>query len=203
MNITLAFESAIAGGSISLLNGVDEIDHWIGASDVSKAEDLLINIDALLRNNDLSRRDIDLIAVSAGPGSFTGIRIGMATALGLKNGLGVSMTSVSALEAMSATSSRKDAIIVVPMGRNSVCVQKFTEVKTDQPPKAIDCDRFIEMVHQDSQNTYIVHEKLFTSDVELSHVANFGSNVAFAVGLFAIKNPNLTTAPLFISKAAQ
>ena len=203
MSITLAFESAIAGGSISLLDGVVEIDHWIGASDVSKAEDLLINIDKLLSNNILSRRDIDLIAVSAGPGSFTGIRIGIATAMGLKNGLDVSMASVSALEALAATSSHKDAIIAVPMGRNSVCVQKFTEGKADQPPYTLDHEQFEQIVRENKQNQYIVHEKLYISDVELSHVTNFGLNVAFAVGLFAIKNPNLTTAPLFISKATQ
>src|SRR5258708_18599521 len=96
---TLAIESAISGGSISLLKG-REIANWIGSSNVSKAEDLLANIDHLLAANDIALNEIDLITVSAGPGSFTGIRIGIATALGLKAGLGIAMSSESALKAI-------------------------------------------------------------------------------------------------------
>src|SRR5262245_20490522 len=124
--ITLAIESAIAGGSVSLLDGVNEIAAWTGSSDVSKAEALLVRIDDLMRENDVAKRDIGLIGVSAGPGSFTGIRIGIATALGLKNGLGVSMASESALKAtvyLQPSGCRMTA--AVPMGRNSVCLQMF------------------------------------------------------------------------------
>lgn len=201
-SITLALESAIAGGSISLLDDGNEIDHWIGHSDVSKAEDLLINIDELVRRNEFTLGDIGLIAISAGPGSFTGIRIGLATALGLKKGLGVPMASVSALEAV-ALSSAENSLVAVPMGRNSVCLQEFRDRKAGKPPYTLDSESFAAQVRLNIHNKYILHEKLFTPAIELSHVTNFGSNVAHAVGLLAITNPNNTVAPLFISKAAQ
>lgn len=203
MKITLAFESAVAGGSISLLRGLDELDFWIGSSDVSKAEDLLINSDALLSRNDLSRRDIRLVVVSAGPGSFTGIRIGVATALGLTKGLGVSMASVSALEAIAAATEDENIIVAVPMGRNSVCVQEFSQARATHEPHTVGMDRFVETVRQSLQKKYIVHEKLYTTDMRLGHVTNFGSNVAKAVGLFAVKNPGISVAPLFLSKVSQ
>lgn len=203
MSITLALESAIAGGSISLLSGVDEIDFWIGTSDVSKAEDLLINIDALLCRNDLSPRDIDLIAVSAGPGSFTGIRIGIATALGLRSGLQVLMSNVSALEAIAALSQHENMIVAVPMGRNSVCTQHFTQRKAAGEPHTIDGSKFVEIVRQDIESKYVMHEKLYSAYLRFAHVTDFGSDVAKAVGLFAIKNPNLVTEPLFVSKSAR
>lgn len=200
MRITLALESAIAGGSISLLDGEDEIGRWIGASDVSKAEDLLINIDALLKKNSVTRNDIGLIAISAGPGSFTGIRIGFASAMGLRDGLGVRLQSVLALAAIAASTAGKTANVAVPMGRNSICLQPLSD-KEVMPPYVLDRQRFVELVRNESQSRYVVHEKLYTDELRLTNIANFGSNVAKAVGLYAIRNPNITAEPQFISKA--
>lgn len=202
MSITLALESAIAGGSISLLDRELEIDNWTGSTDISKAEDLLVNIDKLLINNRVSRHDVRRIAVSAGPGSFTGIRIGLATALGLKNGLGAAMTTVSALEAIAATTTCKDIIIAIPMGRNSICLQQFINVTVGQP-NTLENERFVELVRNDNQNKYFVHEKLYSVELQLPNVLNFGANVAKAVGSYAIEHPDINVEPLFISKAAQ
>lgn len=202
MSLTLAFESAIAGGSISLLDGDDEIDHWIGSSDISKAEDLLINIDTLLSNNNFSRRDIKLIAVSAGPGSFTGIRIGIATAQGLKSGLAISMMSIPALNSIAATAADEELIVAVPMGRNSICLQRFNENETTSEPYLLDADKLAMQIRADKQSRYIVHAKLTSPENHFPNVTNFGSNVARAIGLFAIKYPNSNVKPLFISKTA-
>ena len=60
--IVLAIESAVCGGSISLLRDGRETANWIGSESVSKAENLLPNIDALLAANNVSRREIKLIA---------------------------------------------------------------------------------------------------------------------------------------------
>lgn len=202
MSITLALESAIAGGSVSLLDGNDEIARWIGASDVSKAEDLLLSIDALLSKNRLSSRDIGLIAVSAGPGSFTGIRIGLATAFGLKDGLGIGMRSVPALTAIAAAAANVAVSVAIPTGRNSVCLQQFAETSAC-PAYALDHERFVELVRRNDQNKYVVHERLYSSELQLPNIANFGSNVAKALGTYAINNPNVSVEPLFISKATE
>lgn len=200
MSITLALESAIAGGSISLLDGEEEIARWVGTSDVSKAEELLANIDAIARDSGLTRHDFDLIAVSAGPGSFTGIRIGLATVLGLKTGLGVKMQSVSALEAIAATASDKAVVVAVPMGRNSACLQHFSPGTSDHP-YTLDHDRFVELVRQDGQVSYLVHDTLYSAELQLPNVSNFGWDVARAIGVYAVTHPDVTVEPLFISKS--
>lgn len=202
MSITLALESAIAGGSISLLDGDEEIARWLGSSDVSKAEELLANIDAIAKDSGISRRDFGLIAVSAGPGSFTGIRIGLSTVFGLKTGLGVKMQSVSALEAIAATAGDKAVVVAVPMGRNSVCLQHFSPGTTDHP-YTLDHDRFVELVRQDNQTNYLVHDTLYSAEVQLPSVSNFGWNVAKAIGNYALTHPDLSVEPLFISKSLQ
>ena len=57
-------------------------------------------IDALLREHRLEVRDLDAIAVSMGPGSYTGLRIGVSTAKGLCFGAGIPLIAVPTLRAL-------------------------------------------------------------------------------------------------------
>lgn len=198
--LTLAIESAIRGGSISLLADGREIDNWIGSTDVSKAEDLLVDMDAILDRNSLSIRDINHVAVSAGPGSFTGIRIGIATALGLKTGLGIGMSSISALDAIVDVSSfDNEAIVAVPVGRNAICVQAFSSDKAAvDEPRSVSFEEFGEENRGEAH--LILHGSLFEQFGHLRNAVDFGENIAFAVARSCIKTRGTMTDPLFISK---
>ena len=71
-------------------------------STLTHSESILPMIDFCLKNANVSINDIDVIGVSAGPGSFTGVRIGIATVKGLAFGSEkIKCVSVSALEALS------------------------------------------------------------------------------------------------------
>lgn len=207
INTILAIESAIAGGSLSLMRDGIEIGNWISDDDVSKGEELLVNIDELLRTTSTSKKDIDLIAVSAGPGSFTGIRIGIATALGLKNGLCVPMASQSAMHVIAATERGHEILTVaVPMGRKAVCVQSFSTLNTDPAP--IDASQtmketdFFDLAAGNSRKgSYIVHSVLFEMMEPSPKTVDFGRNIAHAIGLMCSRYPDVTTDPLFISKS--
>jgi len=135
--IILSIESAIAGGSISLWSGGKEIDCWIGNGGVSRSEDLLPNIAEMLGRSSISRSDIGSVAVSIGPGSFTGIRIGIATALGLKNSLDIPCVGIATLEAMTSCSKSQGLVVAaVPMGRNAICFQGF-DLRDKHEPVAV------------------------------------------------------------------
>ena len=109
--IVLGIESAIAGGSACISNNDGEIDSWIGVGSVSRAEELLPNIDRLLRANSIGLKEIDRIIVSIGPGSFTGIKIGISTVLGLRAATGITCLGISTLKALSLIVGDVDTVV--------------------------------------------------------------------------------------------
>jgi len=95
--LTLAFDTATAAATSALADG-DEI---LGER-VSRAQTLLEDVDALLRQAGAHPSDLDRLAVGLGPGSFTGVRIGLAVARGLALSLDVPGAGVSTLAALAA-----------------------------------------------------------------------------------------------------
>lgn len=201
----LAIESAINGGSLTLLIDGVEISHWIGSASVSKAEELLVNIDAMLRTSGLSKNEINMVAVSAGPGSFTGIRIGLATALGLKNGLGIEMSSVSALTAMAAATDVQGTLVVaVPSGRKAICIQEFTrygDLTSVSEPQTITEDAFADTLDARVGSHFVLHGSLCANLETSISFTDAGVNIARSIGLYCSDRPETITDPLFISKS--
>jgi len=76
------------------------------------AESLLPGVDAVLRRASVTLRDVEGFAVSIGPGSFTGLRVGVATAKGLCFGSGRPVAAVPTLAAVCAGVSATDEPIV-------------------------------------------------------------------------------------------
>ncbi|MDT0648802.1 tRNA (adenosine(37)-N6)-threonylcarbamoyltransferase complex dimerization subunit type 1 TsaB [Autumnicola edwardsiae] len=66
----------------------------------SHAEKLHVFIEEILKDNDLKTTDLDAIAVSKGPGSYTGLRIGVSAAKGLCFSLGIPLISVPTLTSL-------------------------------------------------------------------------------------------------------
>jgi tRNA threonylcarbamoyladenosine biosynthesis protein TsaB len=95
--LTLAFDTATEVATSALVD-----DGEVLGERLSRAVTLLEDVDALLRQGGASAADVDLLAVGTGPGSFTGVRIGLATARGLALALGVPAAGVSTLDALGA-----------------------------------------------------------------------------------------------------
>ncbi len=96
----LNIETATQICSVSLSKGKEIIALRENDEKNSHAVQLSVFIEELLKTSGVSRKEIKAIAISKGPGSYTGLRIGVSTAKGLAYGLGVPLISVSTLQAM-------------------------------------------------------------------------------------------------------
>ncbi len=100
MSYILSLETATSVCSVALLHNkeIKASSHlFIGQSASSK---LAVMIDELLNRCDMTPAQLNAVAVSAGPGSYTGLRIGVATAKGLCYALGIPLIAINTLESM-------------------------------------------------------------------------------------------------------
>jgi len=96
----LSVDTSTARGSIALLEGVEVRAELRLFSPETHSARLLRSIEFLLESGGWKLSDLNLVAVGIGPGSFTGIRIGVSTALGLAQTLRIPFAGVSGLEAL-------------------------------------------------------------------------------------------------------
>lgn len=101
----LAIESSSAPASIAVTENDMPIGEFTICINRTHSEKLLPLIDSLLDAINLSAADIDLFAVSKGPGSFTGLRIGMAAAKLMAQTCGKPLIGVKTLEALAKNAS--------------------------------------------------------------------------------------------------
>lgn len=97
---TLGFDSTTATVTASLLKDGVQVASYSAISGTSHSTTLLPVIEGLLKASGITAKDLNLISCSAGPGSFTGVRIGVATAKGLAAPFDIPCIGVSSLEAM-------------------------------------------------------------------------------------------------------
>ncbi len=125
--LVLAIDTASPSPAVALAASGEVFEESLpGAGRAS--EDLLPSIERLLAQSKLRLLDCERLAVCAGPGSFTGLRIGLATAWGLARALGCPVESVSTLEAL-AEAARSDGaaqiLAALDAGRGDASVALF------------------------------------------------------------------------------
>ena len=98
----------------------------------SRNEKLLPAIDWLLTETGVDRHDIDLYAVTRGPGSFTGVRIALATVQGMALALGKPVCAMSTHEAIALPVTR--SVIVDDAGRGEFYISVYADGREVEPP---------------------------------------------------------------------
>ncbi len=98
--IILGIDTTSSAASVSLLNEQKLLGEYTSNAKLTHLQKLMPMVDHLLENCHLSFSDVDAIAVSIGPGSFTGIRIGMSTAKALAQVRNLPIVGVPTLNAL-------------------------------------------------------------------------------------------------------
>jgi len=112
MSLTLAFDCAVTGMSVAVVrNGACLAEASEPGRD--QAARLVPAIASVLQAAGVERRDITLLAVTVGPGSFTGVRIGLAAARGLAVALDVPLAGIPTTSALLAEADGSDGRLAV------------------------------------------------------------------------------------------
>ena len=111
MSLVLAFDCAVSGLGIAVVrDGARLAGLAEGGRD--QAARLLPAIETVLGEAGVGRRELSLIAVTIGPGSFTGVRVGLAAARGLAVGLGVPLAGLATTSVLLAQATPRGRAVV-------------------------------------------------------------------------------------------
>lgn len=100
MALILSIETSEKICSVALSNGTGLIGSTESVGEKSHASLLTVLIDKLLSSHNVSFSELSAVAISKGPGSYTGLRIGVSTAKGICYGLNIPLIAVSTLNTM-------------------------------------------------------------------------------------------------------
>ncbi len=112
---------------VALIKDDHTISHLIKETSMGIGE-ILLDLIIQLISNHCKKEDLSEIYVTVGPGSFTGVRIGIATALGLKLGLGIPLFGISSFKAHAKQKNHPlPALVILDAKRQDFYVQEFDE----------------------------------------------------------------------------
>ena len=159
----LALESSAKAVSVCVLEDGRLVGQYYQNSGLTHSRTLLPMVQALLSNLELRMGDIYLVAVSRGPGSFTGLRIGVATAKGLAQPLSLPCCGVSTLEAMATQAAPVwDGVLCPVMDArreqiyNAVFSSEQGRLFRLQPDRAIAIDQLAEEIKKSGKPYFLV-----------------------------------------------
>lgn len=154
----LAFETSAKAASVALLEDETLLAESYQNTGLTHSQTILSMAENLLHTCDKTVADLDAVAVAGGPGSFTGIRIGVAAAKGLSWGRELPLYGVSTLEAMALSLGIINGIVCCSMDarRNQVYNAVFqaengviTRLREDRAISLADLDEDLKTFSQD------------------------------------------------------
>ena len=127
--ITLAIETATTACAVAVRDANGDVRAALLDNDRRHTEVLSQGIHDILQTAGLSPRDLQRIVVDRGPGLFTGLRVGLATASALAQGLGIECCGVTSLEVLAeeaAGLTSREVICLVDGRRGELFAQRFS-----------------------------------------------------------------------------
>ena len=145
--LILALESSAKAASAALCRDGALLAQTVQNNGLTHSRTLLPMVDGLLRGADLRLDQLDAVAVACGPGSFTGVRIGVSTVKGLCWGAGLPAVGVSTLEAMAwhGAAAPDGAVICCAMDARRGQIYNALFTFSDGAPQRLCPDRAISL----------------------------------------------------------
>ena len=158
----LAFESSAKAAGVALIEDGTLLAESFQNTALTHSRTLMQMAEDMLRNCELTADDIDTVAVAAGPGSFTGVRIGVAAAKGFAWGKEIPCCGVSTLEAMVLGAAMTDGVYCACMDArrnqfyNAVFAVENGKVERMTEDRAIDAEELREELKKTEKTVFLV-----------------------------------------------
>lgn len=145
MNI-FAMDTSTLTATVAVLTDEKLLGEFSVSNKLTHSQTIMPMTDTLLKTASLTLNDIDVFAVSVGPGSFTGLRIGMATVKTFAQALNKPIIGVSSLDAVAHSFSFTDAVIcpVMDARRSEVYNALYRNGREIVAPRALHIDKLLE-----------------------------------------------------------
>ncbi len=124
--ITLGLDSSEARGGVALIEDGNLLGETLLEGPLRHSEELLPAVEELIGSCGVDRRGIARVCVNRGPGSFTGLRIGLSTAKGFGQALGIPVFGVDGTVSYRARVTSRRVCVVIVNRRNLLYVRWFT-----------------------------------------------------------------------------
>ncbi|MCO4292326.1 tRNA (adenosine(37)-N6)-threonylcarbamoyltransferase complex dimerization subunit type 1 TsaB [Solitalea sp. MAHUQ-68] len=179
MALILSIETATACCSVALSNNEQVIAFKEETSPNIHASSLTVFIEEILQASGLSVADLDAIAVSMGPGSYTGLRIGVSTAKGLCYSLNKPLIAINTLKAMAngylLNNDTSNGVLLCPM-IDARRMEVFTTIYNQQ------------LNEVEATNAAIINETSFTELLGEQKIVFFGNGAEKCKSMLTSEN---------------
>lgn len=209
--LILALDTTSRAGSLAVVRDGELVHEMSGDPAVTHGQRLPLDFARVCEAAGVALRDIDVFAVAAGPGSFTGLRVGIAAVQGLAVATGRRVVAVSTLEAVAATAPRGEDRVAawVDAQRGEVFAQMFKgpgtrEIAGARPPISATPEAVLDAWREDAP----LHDIAFHGDGAVRYadriravlgpdarIAGAAVRLAGAIGRIAATEPDRAVLP--------
>lgn len=190
----LAVDTSSAICSVAILEDDKLIDKNELDDGKTHSENLMPLLDELLKRNSIDIKDIEMIACTVGPGSFTGIRIGVATMKPIAEVLDVKVASVMSLEALARNVENKETIVSLIDAKNNQVYAGIFDKNYNKKEEYIadDINEVIKVLEKYETITFvgngaILHKELLTNSLKNVEFVENNKQTAENVGKIGYK----------------
>jgi len=192
----LAFDTCLGLYSIALLIDKTIIAEYKQTEIHRQAEELVPSIEKIIDQNNISYNELDCIAVTIGPGSFTGVRIGLAAALGTQAGINKPiLIGISTLEALAFEYKNIQDTLIVPTidaGRGQFYTQNFRNGGQISEPTLINAKEILAqkgMIVGDLSNKKDILNASLIAQVAENKLRN-GTQLSYELNPLYVRSPD-------------
>lgn len=157
MSFILNIDTAVDTASVCLSSGTTILGVEENPSARDSAAWLHLSIQQLLQHQALTVQQLSAVAVSAGPGSYTGLRVGMAAAKGLCYAAGLPLITLNTLQIMAAAAAKEATGLLCPM-IDARRMEVFTALYTPDLQEVMPATALV--LNEHSFDDYITDKKI-------------------------------------------